>query len=74
MVSVVVSTIVALETGVSVPDEFGAAAVAVVPSYDAGSVDEPWSLHALSVRRRIGAISHDLFMLRPLLMMVSISG
>jgi hypothetical protein len=61
MVSVVVSAIVALETGVSVPDELGVVAVAVVPSCEAGSVDEPWSLPALSARRRIGAASQAFF-------------
>ncbi|RAL31754.1 hypothetical protein CVN56_26745 [Rhodococcus sp. AQ5-07] len=61
MVSVVGSTIVALETGVGVPDELGVVAVAVALSYGTGSVDEPWSLHALSARRRIGAASQDFF-------------
>lgn len=61
MVSVVISTIVALETGVSVGDELGVVAVAVAPSYEAGSVDEPWALHALSARSRIGAASQDIF-------------
>lgn len=61
MVSVVGSTIVALETGVSVADELGVVAVAVALSDEAGSVDAPWSLHALSVRRRIVAASQDFF-------------
>lgn len=61
MVSLVGSTIVALETGVSVADELGVVAVAVAPSDEAGSVDAPWSLHALSARRRIVAASQDFF-------------
>lgn len=35
--------------------------VAVVLSLEAGSVDELWSLHALSARRRIGTASQDFF-------------
>lgn len=61
MVSVVVSAVVALETGVSATDELGVVALAVVLSLEAGSVDEPWALHALSARRRIGAASQDFF-------------
>lgn len=61
MVFVVGSTIAALATGVSVPDELGVVAVAVALSYGTGSVDEPWSLHALSARSRIGAASQDFF-------------
>lgn len=61
MASVVISTIVVLETGVSVPEELGVVAVAVAPSDEAGSVDVPWSLHALSARSRIGAASQDFF-------------